>query len=201
MSSSARRTVFLGADFVQYDAESGVRFPPRLVSRRTPAPGSGSCGGAGAGAHRALPTLAHHAFITTLYRLRLPARPSHAMLPPRLSPSTNPAPSRPESSSRRAHHPFLIAPLTLVLMLVRPSRGPCYWKRYPLSLIFHVPQPSRQPLIPPAYVVHARASLRPSVARRSISRGQRTRAHRLHGAAAKRGRRARREEGRWGRDG
>ncbi|KAJ7931079.1 hypothetical protein B0H13DRAFT_2263968 [Mycena leptocephala] len=39
-----------------------------------------------------------------LSRLLLLARPSHAMLPPQLSPSTNPAPSRPESSSFRPHH-------------------------------------------------------------------------------------------------
>jgi hypothetical protein len=42
--------------------------------------------------HRALPTLVHHAYIPTMYRLKLPARPSHAMLPPQLSPSTNPVP-------------------------------------------------------------------------------------------------------------
>jgi hypothetical protein len=96
VSSSARRTVFLGADFEQYDAEFGVRSPSRLVPRRTHAPGSGSCGGAGAGVHRALPTFVHLAFIPTMYRLRLPARPSHAMLPPQLSPpSTNPARSWP----------------------------------------------------------------------------------------------------------
>ncbi|KAJ6491478.1 hypothetical protein DFH09DRAFT_370414 [Mycena vulgaris] len=76
-------------------AEFGVRSPSRLVARRTHAPGSGSFGGAGADVHRALPTLVHHAFIPTMYRLRLPACPSHAMLLPQLSPSINAAPSRP----------------------------------------------------------------------------------------------------------
>ncbi|KAJ7918850.1 hypothetical protein B0H13DRAFT_2268863 [Mycena leptocephala] len=70
--------------------------------------------------------------------------------------------SRPFAAPNR--HPadrtirFLIAPLTPVLMPVRPSLGPCHWKRRPLSSIFHVAQPSHQPLI-----VHARASLRQSV--------------------------------------
>ncbi|KAJ6565502.1 hypothetical protein DFH09DRAFT_466914 [Mycena vulgaris] len=76
-------------------AEFGVRSPSRLVARRTHAPGSGSFGGAGADVHRALPTLVHHAFIPTMYRLRLPVCPSHAMLLPQLSPSINAAPSRP----------------------------------------------------------------------------------------------------------
>jgi hypothetical protein len=59
MYSSARRTVFLGAGFVQTYAEFGVRSPSRLVARRTHVPGSGSCGGAGAAVQRALPTLVH----------------------------------------------------------------------------------------------------------------------------------------------
>jgi hypothetical protein len=45
-------------------------------------------------------------------------------------------------------------------MLVRPSLGACRWKCYPLSPIFDVPQPSHPPLIPPAYVVHARTFMR-----------------------------------------
>ncbi|KAJ7926450.1 hypothetical protein B0H13DRAFT_1972680, partial [Mycena leptocephala] len=59
MYSSARRTVLLGAGFVQTYAEFGVRSPSRLVARRTHVPGSGSCGGAGAAVQRALPTLVH----------------------------------------------------------------------------------------------------------------------------------------------
>ncbi|KAJ7347277.1 hypothetical protein DFH08DRAFT_809037 [Mycena albidolilacea] len=133
MSSLAWCTVFLGTNFVQYNTESGVRFPSILVPPRTPAPGSGSCGGAGAGIHQALLTLVHHPFIATLYHLRLSACPSHAMLPPQLSPSAIPVPSRPELSSRRVHHLFLIVPLTLVLIPVCPSRSPCHWKLRPQS--------------------------------------------------------------------
>jgi hypothetical protein len=76
-SSSARHTVFLGADFAQYVRRVWCAV---LVKTCGVEPTSGSCRGAGAGVHRALPTLIHH---------------SHAMLPPQLSPSTNPVPSRP----------------------------------------------------------------------------------------------------------
>ncbi|KAJ7362536.1 hypothetical protein DFH08DRAFT_841110 [Mycena albidolilacea] len=93
----------------------------------------------------------------------------------------------PESSSHRPHHPFLMAPLALVLMPVGPSLGPCHWKH----------------LIPPAYVVHARTSFRPSVHegvfRRVRERVCATSTASQRSAAA--GQRGRTEDGRGGCDG
>ncbi|KAJ7314926.1 hypothetical protein DFH08DRAFT_424078 [Mycena albidolilacea] len=62
-----------------------------------------SCGGAGAGAHRAPPTFVHLAFIFTMYRLRLPARPRTPCS--RRRPPI-PRAHGPESRSRRPHHPL-----------------------------------------------------------------------------------------------
>ncbi|KAJ7926335.1 hypothetical protein B0H13DRAFT_2313662 [Mycena leptocephala] len=62
------------------------------------------------------------------------------MLPPQLSPSTNPVPR------------IVILSTALSVSHRSPHSGPCHWKRYPISPIFHGPQPSHQPLIPPACV-------------------------------------------------
>ncbi|KAJ7872510.1 hypothetical protein B0H14DRAFT_177094 [Mycena olivaceomarginata] len=113
MSSSARRTVFLGADFAQYDAESSVWSPSRLVPRQTHAPASGSFGGASA---------AHSEFSQLSYITRSspPCTASDSPPVPRTPCSRRsfrrrppiPRTHSPDSSSRRPHHLFLIARVT-----------------------------------------------------------------------------------------
>ncbi|KAJ7839358.1 hypothetical protein B0H14DRAFT_1069682 [Mycena olivaceomarginata] len=162
MSSSARPTVFLGADFAQYDAKFGVQSPLRLVSRRTHALGSGSFGGAGCNElsnsctspippchvppQTLRPSLARHAPAAAFATV-------HQSRPLRV-PNRYPA-------NRTTH--FSSPPSLWCLCLSARVSVPATGNATLLSPIFHVPQPSRRPLISPAYVAHARASLRPSV--------------------------------------
>ncbi|KAJ6569003.1 hypothetical protein B0H19DRAFT_1065786 [Mycena capillaripes] len=50
-------------------------------------------------------------------------------------------PSLTGSASCQARRQLDTEVLTLVVLPVRPSLGPCHWKCYPLSVIFHVSRP------------------------------------------------------------
>ncbi|KAJ7858014.1 hypothetical protein B0H14DRAFT_3636751 [Mycena olivaceomarginata] len=149
MSSSARRTVFLGADFAQYvhslvcgphqDVYSvGLTHPAAVaveyveLSQLSYIPHSS----APCTASDSRPSLTRAASPAAFAAIHNPARPRIMILPIALSRSSS---------------------------LAHSCACACPPKISALAYISHVPQPSHRPLIPPAYVVHARTSLRPSV--------------------------------------